>query len=816
MGGVIISQENSEEKTIPAVALRESVVFPHTEFPLTFGRPQTMTAVKAAFTGSPSHLLAVFTQKDPRVENPEKKDLYLLGTLVEIENILETEGSLTVIARGLSRIRLEEQISTDPFLLVKASTVPEIVEDSSEAKVLGSHLINEFRKAFNLGKSIDIMTLMRVSAGVSLPELADQIAATLELKTDEKMALLAITEVKARLKRVAEYLAQEIKVLELDKTISSKTQARFDKEMRNAVLRERKRTIEKELKEDEEGEDELVDEFKKRIKQAKMSREVRKKVEKELKRFARLPGHSPERPYLENYLDWVTGMPWEVRTANDVSVKKAAKILNEDHYGLNKVKERVVEYLAVMKLKEARKKKEKVPDEGGPTILCFIGPPGVGKTSIGKSIARALGRKFHRISLGGVRDEAEIRGHRRTYVGALPGRIIQGIKTVGTKNPVFMLDEIDKIGIDFRGDPSAALLEALDPEQNHSFSDHYLEVPFDLSEVMFICTGNILDTIPPALKDRMEIIRFSGYTEEEKFHIAQKFLWLKQLRFNGLGKEKIALQGAALHQIIRRYTREAGVRELERMLATICRKIAKKKADNKKVDDQVSLTDVRHYLGPAKFSSLEAEKKNEVGVATGLAWTQSGGEILLIETVLMPGKGKLLLTGQLGEVMKESAQAAFSFAKSHWQELGLTENFAKKIDVHIHVPEGSVPKDGPSAGVAMATSLISALTKRPTHKEVGMTGEITLRGRVLEVGGIKEKIIAAHRAGLKAVILPKDNRKNMEDVTARVKKDMQFIFVSDLEQALGEVLVTEKKKKAFKRNGETKRRKVAVPLAIPA
>ncbi len=827
MGGVIISQENSEEKTVPAVALRESVVFPHTEFPLTFGRPQTSAAVKAAFSGSPKHLLAVFTQKDPRVENPEKKDLYPIGTLVEIENILETEGSLTVIARGLSRIRIEEQISNQPFLLVKTSTVPEIIEDSEETKILASHLINDFRKAFHSGKAIDVMTLMRVSAGLSLAELADEVASTLDLKTSEKIALLNMAEVKERLKKIAEYLAQEIKVLELDKTITSKTQARFDKEMRKAVLRERKKTIERELDEGEEGEDELVVEFKKRITKAKMSKEVREKVEKELKRFARLPGHSPERPYLENYLDWVTDMPWELRTANDVSVKKAAKILNEDHYGLNKVKERVVEYLAVMKLKEAGKKKEKkasklkrlkekIPDEGGPTILCFIGPPGVGKTSIGKSIARALGRKFHRISLGGVRDEAEIRGHRRTYVGALPGRIIQGIKTVGTKNPVFMLDEIDKIGIDFRGDPSAALLEALDPEQNHSFSDHYLEVPFDLSEVMFICTGNILDTIPPALKDRMEIIRFSGYTEEEKFHIAQKFLWLKQLRFNGLGQEKISLQGAALYQIIRRYTREAGVRELERTLATICRKIAKKKADNKRVDDKVSLVDIRKYLGPAKFSSTVAEKKNEVGVSTGLAWTQSGGEILLIETALMPGKGKLLLTGQLGDVMKESAQAAFSYAKSHWQELGLTENFAKKIDVHIHVPEGSVPKDGPSAGVAMAVSLISALTKRPTRREIGMTGEITLRGRVLEIGGIKEKIIAAHRAGLKAVLLPKDNHKNMEDVSSKVKKDLRFIFVSNLDQALREVFVPERKKKAPKKDGETKRKRVTVSVIAPA
>jgi ATP-dependent Lon protease len=564
MSRTIISQKSSEEKTVPAVALRESVVFPHTEFPLTFGRPKSSAAVKAAFRGTEKHLLAVFTQKDPRVEDPKKKDLYSIGTLVMVDNILEAEGSLTVIARGVARIRLEEELNADPYLLVKVSTVPEIIEDSEETKVLANHLVNEFRKAFNLGKAMDIMVLMRISAGVSTPELTDQIASTLTLKTPEKIALLEKSEVKERLKKVSEYLAQEIKVLELDKTISAKTQARFDKEMRQAVLRERKRTIEKELGEKAGEEDELVREFRKKIREAQMPQEAKKKVEKELGRFARLPHHSPERPYLENYLDWVTSMPWNVRTANDVSIKKAAKILNEDHYGLKKVKERVVEYLAVMKLKGEgqsskglKSQRKKIPEEGGPTILCFIGPPGVGKTSIGKSIARALGRKFHRISLGGIRDEAEIRGHRRTYVGALPGRIVQGIKATGTKNPVFMLDEIDKVGIDFRGDPSAALLEALDPEQNHSFSDHYLEVPFDLSEVMFICTGNILDTIPPALKDRMEIIRFSGYTEEEKFNIAKRFLWPKQLRYNGLAREKLGLQPEGLHQIIRRYTREA-------------------------------------------------------------------------------------------------------------------------------------------------------------------------------------------------------------------------------------------------------------------
>jgi ATP-dependent Lon protease len=832
MSNTIISQKSSEEKTVPAVALRESVVFPHTEFPLTFGRPKSSAAVKAAFSGTEKHLLAVFTQKDPRVEDPKKKDLYSIGTLVMVDNILEAEGSLTVIARGVARIRLEEELNADPYLLVKVSTVPEIIEDSEETKVLANHLVNEFRKAFNLGKAMDIMVLMRISAGVSTPELTDQIASTLTLKASGKIELLEKSEVKERLKKVSEYLAQEIKVLELDKTISAKTQARFDKEMRQAVLRERKRTIEKELGEKAGEEDELVREFRKKIREAQMPQEAKKKVEKELGRFARLPHHSPERPYLENYLDWVTSMPWNVRTANDVSIKRAAKILNEDHYGLKKVKERVVEYLAVMKLKEGEKgrkasAKEKArkkgfvsrspEDEGGPTILCFIGPPGVGKTSIGKSIARALGRKFHRISLGGIRDEAEIRGHRRTYVGALPGRIVQGIKATGTKNPVFMLDEIDKVGIDFRGDPSAALLEALDPEQNHSFSDHYLEVPFDLSEVMFICTGNILDTIPPALKDRMEIIRFSGYTEEEKFNIAKKFLWPKQLRYNGLAREKLGLQPEGLHQIIRRYTREAGVRELERMLATVCRKIAKKKADNKKFGGKVSLSDVRKYLGPAKFTSTVAEKKDEAGMATGLAWTQSGGEILIVETALMPGKGKLLLTGKLGDVMKESAQAAFSYAKSHWRDLGLAENFAKKIDAHIHVPEGAVSKDGPSAGIAMAVSLISALAKRPTRKEIGMTGEITLRGRVLEVGGIKEKVIAAHRAGLKAVILPKDNRKNMEDVSSKVKKDLKFVFVANLDEVLKLVFVPKKaRKRVAKKDGEARRKRVAISRAVPA
>jgi ATP-dependent Lon protease len=495
-------------------------------------------------------------------------------------------------------------------------------------------------------------------------------------------------------------------------------------------------------------------------------------------------------------------MPWSVLSPNDVSISKAAKVLEKDHYGIKKAKERILEYLAVMKVKKDAKndKRKNKDDDSQPTILCFIGPPGVGKTSIGRSIARALNRKFVRMSLGGVRDEAEIRGHRRTYVGALPGRIIQGIKNSGTKNPVFMLDEVDKLGVDFRGDPSSALLEALDPEQNKEFSDHYLEVPFDLSNVMFICTGNVLDTIPPALRDRMEIITFPGYTQDEKYHIAKDWLWPKQTRLHGLESRKLKLSQKALEEIINRYTREAGVRNLERNLATLCRKIARLVAEKKKHPKTIGIKDVEKFLGPQKFTSLIAEKKNEVGMATGLGVTPAGGEIMFVEVSLMPGKGKLTLTGQLGDVMKESAQAAFTWAKSHWQDMGLKENFSRKIDVHIHVPEGAVKKDGPSAGTAMSTALVSALTGVAVKREIAMTGEVTLRGRVLEIGGVKEKVIAAHRAGIETVILPKDNKKDMEDVPKHVQKDIKFVFASQLDEVLKVAMTNWPVKKFRKKN----------------
>ena len=639
------------------------------------------------------------------------------------------------------------------------------------------------------------MKVMKIVSGqAELNELADQIASLLDIKTQHKQKLLDNFSLAKRLSSVYEYLAQEVKVLELEKTISSKTQRRFEDQMRKAMLRERKKTIEQELGEEDMGDmsSEEVKTYRKKIKALKMPIEVKAKAKKELKRLQQLSVHNPEGGYIRNYLDWLCDMPWGKYTPNNVSIAKAAKVLEDDHYGLDKAKERILEYLAVMQVKKSHKKHKSVEkskkagftDESQPTILCFIGPPGVGKTSIGKSIARALGRKFVRMSLGGIRDEAEIRGHRRTYVGALPGRIIQGIKNAGTMNPVFMLDEIDKIGVDFRGDPSSALLEALDPEQNREFSDHYLEVAFDLSQVVFIATGNVLESIPPALKDRMEVIRFPGYTQDEKYHIAKRFLWPKQVGMHGLKDKKIKFSEKAFNEVIERYTREAGVRNLERNLATVCRKIARLVAEKKKFPRTINLTDVRRLLGPQRFTSLIAEKKDEVGMSTGLAVTAAGGEILFIEVALMPGMGKLTLTGQLGDVMKESAKAAFTWSKAHWLELGLKENFGRKLDVHIHVPEGAVPKDGPSAGIAISTALVSALTGVPVKREVGMTGEVTLLGRVLEIGGVKEKVIAGHRAGLKTIILPKDNKKDMEDVPEHVKKDIKFVYAGRLSEVL--------------------------------
>lgn len=788
-----MAKNNKVIRKVPTVAIRGSVVFPYTDTILSFGRQKSVKAVNAAFQND--KVIAIFTQRDARTTHPSQRDLYEIGTIATITQMMQSDGEIHAIVKGHNRIRLDKIIANEPYLIGEIEEIKEDRKKTPEIEVLAKKLTELFKKAVNLGKQAEIVTVMKLVSGQVEPvELVDQAASLLDIKTSEKQKLLETITLKSRINKVLEALAREINVLDLEKTISQKTQKRFEDQMRKAMLREKKKTIEEELGQEGEMTSEEVSEYKRKIIDAKMPKEVKKRAKKELKRLSQLSPHNPEGGYIRNYLDWLTDMPWSKSTANNVSIKAAAKVLEDDHYGLRKAKERILEYLAVMRVKKEAmerikaklkgKSKTKKNDESQPTILCFIGPPGVGKTSIGKSIAKALDRKFVRVSLGGIRDEAEIRGHRRTYVGALPGRIIQGVKNAGTKNPVFMLDEIDKIGIDFRGDPSSALLEALDPEQNKEFSDHYLEVPFDLSEVMFIATGNVLDTIPVALRDRMEVISFPGYTEEEKYNISKGFLWPKQLRLHGLADRKIKLLSEATHEIINRYTREAGVRNLERNLATVCRKIARSVAEKKKYVKEIKTTNVRKFLGPQKFSSLIAEKNDEVGMATGLAVTPVGGDIIFIEVALMPGKGKLTLTGQLGDIMKESAQAAFTWTKAHWEELGLKEDFGKVLDVHIHVPEGAVPKDGPSAGISMTTSLVSALTGIPVKRDVGMTGEITLRGRVLEIGGVKEKIIAAHRAGLKTVILPKDNKKDLEEIPAKTKKDIKFVFTNRLEDVL--------------------------------
>ncbi len=770
------------EKIVPVIPIRDGIIFPHTDSVLTFGRPKSLAALESAFAHE--RVVAFVLQKNSRLNEPSETDLYEIGTLSHIERMIRSDGEINAQVKGLSRVKILDFEPHDSFLLARVVELPDETGDTEEVKALCNHLTNQFRKAINLGKSVDFLTFMNIMSDNAPSELSDLVASVLDIKPTEKQSLLEITNVKQRLEQITEILTKELKVLDLERKIASKTQERFEKGAREVMLRERLKTIEKELGETDEGGEikELMD----KIKKAKMPEDVEVKATKEVSKLAQMNQFNPESGYIRNYVDWLVSLPWSIESRNDVDVKKAEKILDDDHFGLKKVKERIVEYLAVHKLAG---KKMKSP------ILCFVGPPGVGKTSLGKSIAKALGRKFVRVSLGGIRDEAEIRGHRRTYVGALPGRIIQGIKDAGTKNPVFMLDEIDKVGTDFRGDPSSALLEALDPEQNNGFSDHYLEVPFDLSDVMFVTTANMLDTIPPALRDRLEIIPFAGYIQEEKFKIAKDFLLKKQLEAHGLTAAQVSVEDDALKFLINHYTREAGVRTLERQIATIFRKVARKIAEGKKKKIVVDNKAVAKFLGPIKYRSTLGEKKDEVGMSTGLAWTEAGGDILFIEVALMPGKGQLILTGQLGDVMKESCQAAMSYIRARAKQLGLAENFYQKMDVHVHVPEGAVPKDGPSAGLAITTAILSALTKIPVSRRVAMTGEITLRGRALEVGGVKEKVIAAHRAGLKTVILPKDNKKDLEDVPKEVIRDLKFHFVSHMDEVLGIALVKNLKNK---------------------
>jgi ATP-dependent Lon protease len=777
---------------LPVVPIRDGVVFPGTEMILTFGRQRSVSAIDAAQTTGKRVIFVM--QRNTNINDPAPSDLYQIGTVGEIVQMMKNEGEINALVRGLTKVEVQSFETVDPFFVAKAHELVDVSLEDDEIKALSNHLITELRRAVKLGKTIDFLTFMNIMSGNTALTVSYQFASILDLKPRERQNLLELSFVKDRLIQEAEYLAHEIKILEIEQNIATKTQEKFDKNVKEQVLRERIKTIEKELGDDDDDKD--IKEIRDKIKKAGMPDEVRQKVDKELSRLSKMSQYNPETSYVRTYLETLVELPWNASSPNNVLIKDAEQVLNEDHYGLTKIKERILEYLAVMKLRTENPEEpktsidhsSKTPKHKGksaPTILCFVGPPGVGKTSIGKSIARSIGRKFVKMSLGGIRDEAEIRGHRRTYVGALPGRIIQGIKQAGTKNPVFMLDEIDKVGADFRGDPSAALLEALDPEQNYAFSDHYLDVSFDLSDVFFITTCNVLDTIPPALRDRLEIIHFPGYTEEEKFHIVKDFIFEKQRTVHGIPKGTVEMSDSGFYELIRRYTREAGVRNLERETSAIFRKIARKIADeSEKKTFTISKGDLPKYLGPYKYSSILAEKEDEVGMSTGMAWTEAGGEILFIEVALMPGRSNLTLTGQLGDVMKESAQAAMSYVRSRHKQFGLPDNFFQKLDVHIHVPEGAVPKDGPSAGAAIATALVSALTKIPVKRAVAMTGEITLRGRVLEIGGVKEKVIAAHRAGIKTVMLPKNNKKDLEDIPKSVTKDLTFVFSEHMDDVL--------------------------------
>ncbi len=788
-----------EQSVYPVVAVRDGIVFPNTENVLVFGRQKSVDAINHALKGNKK--IALVMQQNASIDDPSPNDLYNVGVIATIEKtVIGEKGEITALARGKDKIKFLEYTKETPYMEAKVERINDNVSEDEEMQAMVKHISAQIKKAINLGKTIDFVFLMNILNITSSHDFSCQVAMILDLKPEEKQGLLEETILKKRLAKEVEYINREIKILEIEQNISAKTNQKFERGMRETFLREKMKTIEEEL--GGKNEDRDVKEYRDKIRAAKMPKDVEEKAIKELKRLAQMSQFNPEASYIRTYLDWLVEIPWSVSSSNSTDIHESEKILNEDHFGLKKIKERILEYLAVIELhkqkeQKANKSKSSKNKLRQPTILCFVGPPGVGKTSLGKSIARSLGRKFVKISLGGIRDEAEIRGHRRTYVGAMPGRIIQGIKQAGTNNPVFMLDEIDKVGRDYRGDPSAALLETLDPEQNHSFSDHYLEAPFDLSDVFFITTANILDTIPEALLDRLEVIHFPGYTEEEKFHIANDYLVSKQTEAHGMTENEIKITENALRVVIRRYTREAGVRDLERQIASICRKVAREIVEKKATKKSVGLSDVNKYLGPFKFSSQMIEEKDTIGISTGLAWTQAGGDILFIEVAIMPGKGHLTLTGHLGDVMKESCQAALTYIRARWNMFGLNKNFFSSIDIHVHVPEGAVPKDGPSAGIAITTAMVSALTKIPIRRDVAMTGEITLRGRALEIGGIKEKVVAAHRAQIKTVIMPKDNKKDLEDIPNNVMKDLQFVYVHHMDDVLKVALAFPEKKVHF-------------------
>jgi ATP-dependent Lon protease len=759
-------------RDLPVLPLKEVVLYPKMVLPLMVGDKNSIRLIDDALVKDKT--IAMVAIKEGEVEEVKPETLFGIGTSAVILKMVKiSEDLVRLLVQGVNRIQIEEYVQTTPYLRANATVLEDKGKRNMEIDALIVSIKGLFQKALELAPHLPSEVGVIVMNIDDPSTLADLIASNLNITVVEKQEVLEALDIKARLERVYQLLNKEFQILELGSKIQNQLKSEMDKTQRDYYLREQLKAIQKELGETDERTVE-IEELRQKIKEVKMPEEVEKEANKELDRLARIPPAAAEYTVARTYIDWLIEIPWSKSTEDNLDISVARKVLDEDHYDLEKVKKRILEYLAVRKLKS---------DMKGP-ILCFVGPPGTGKTSLGKSIARALGRKFIRISLGGIRDEAEIRGHRRTYVGALPGRIIQGIRKCGFKNPVFMLDEVDKLGMDFRGDPSSALLEVLDPEQNNAFSDHYLEVPFDLSRVMFITTANILDPIPPALKDRMEVLDLPGYTDDEKLMITRKYLIPRQVEAHGLKAEMISFTDEAIRKIIQDYTREAGLRNLEREIASVCRAIAKEVAEGKDKAVTIMPEMIRSFLGPIRFHPDVAERISEPGVATGLAWTPAGGDIIFIEATKMRGKQSLILTGQLGDVMKESAQAALSYVRSKALELGIPEDFFANFDIHLHVPAGAIPKDGPSAGVAMFTALVSLFTDRPVKADVAMTGEITLRGRVLPVGGIKEKVLAAKRAGIKTVILPKENENNLEEIPPQIKEGMKFILVAEMDEVL--------------------------------
>jgi ATP-dependent Lon protease len=772
---------------VPLLPLRDIIVFPHMVVPLFVGRQRSIKALEEAT--QKQSLIFLSSQKDAKTNDPTEDDIYKIGTLGSVVQMLKLpDGTVKVLIEGKKRARVARFVANPDFFLVDVEEASEVVERSTEVEALVREVHTTFENYVKLKKKIPPEMVMSVSSIDDPGRLADTIVAHLGIKLEDRQNLLETFNAAERLEKVLGHMRAEIEILEVERRIRSRVKKQMERSQKEYYLNEQMRAIQKELGEKDEFKNE-IQEIEEKLKQKKLSAEAKDKVDKELKKLKMMSPMSAEATVVRNYIDWILSLPWSEFTDDKLDINEAERVLEEDHYGLEKVKERILEYLAVQSL---------VGKIKGP-ILCLVGPPGVGKTSLGRSIARATGRKFVRVSLGGVRDEAEIRGHRRTYIGALPGKIIQSMKKAGSSNPVFLMDEIDKMSTDFRGDPSSALLEVLDPEQNTSFNDHYLDLDYDLSKVMFITTANTLDRIPRPLQDRMEIIRIAGYTELEKLSIAKKYLMEKQKESNGLTAENLVFTDNALLGVIRHYTKEAGVRSLEREIAAICRKVAVEVVrKDRNAHIQVGSKSLHKYLGPVKFRYGKAESEVKIGVTTGLAWTELGGELLATEVTIMPGKGQLIITGKLGDVMQESAQAAMSYVRSRASELGLERDFYQKLDVHIHVPEGAIPKDGPSAGITMATSLVSALMKMPVYNDLAMTGEITLRGNVLPIGGLKEKVLAAHRAGIKKVLIPVENEKDIEEIPATVLKTVELELVSHMDEVLKKALAIDDPSSLFR------------------